>query len=94
MQGRRIFEDAEGWMPRGEPGDYIFSKRSGTWYCTTPNGANGALGNHEVVEHEDGTITVSPSILVHPHWTVNEDGERYQHPGWHGYLRQGRWEEC
>lgn len=41
------------------------------------------LSKHEVTEHEDGTITVSPSILVRD-WRGNQ---------WHGYLERGVWRE-
>ena len=41
------------------------------------------LAGHEVVEHPDGSITVSPSILVTSH--------RGQ---WHGHLERGEWKEC
>lgn len=55
------------------------------WFCTTPNGMLGNLSGHQVTEHEDGTITVSPSILT-----------QSQHQGktWHGYLEKGVWREC
>lgn len=53
------------------------------WRATTPNGMHADLQAHEVVEHDDGTITVSPSIL-----TWQEHGEQ-----WHGYLRRGVWSE-
>jgi hypothetical protein len=43
----------------------------------------GDLSGHEVTEHEDGTISVSPSILIN-------DGRSE----WHGYLRRGVWETC
>jgi hypothetical protein len=36
-----------------------------------------------IIEHEDGTISVTPSILV-----TNHLGS------WHGYLTQGIWKEC
>ncbi|CAN5784593.1 hypothetical protein BH11GEM2_BH11GEM2_26430 [soil metagenome] len=55
----------------------------GTWHAATPNGLIGNLGNHQVTEHEDGTITVSPSILVS---TPGGSGAR-----WHGYLERGVW---
>lgn len=61
----------------------------GNWFgCVPGNGDkfnlfHCNLSKHEVVEHADGTITVSPSILVTSH--------RGQ---WHGYLRAGEWEEC
>ena len=57
------------------------------WYCTTPNGLFGNLSAHRVVEHEDGTITVSPSILV-------TSGHDHKEPSWHGFLERGVWREC
>jgi hypothetical protein len=42
----------------------------------------GNLSGHQVEEHDDGTITVSPSILT-------GRGERQ----WHGYLEHGVWRE-
>lgn len=62
--------------------DYF--KHEGIWYARTPNGLLANLGNHDVIEHEDGTITVSPSILV-------RDGQGGE---WHGYLVRGNWKEC
>src|SRR5258708_16586496 len=38
---------------------------NGTWSVRTPNGRIGSIAKHVVLEHEDGTITVSPSILVY-----------------------------
>jgi hypothetical protein len=38
-----------------------------------------------VVEHEDGTITVSPSILV----STSRDGKPLE--VWHGFLERGVW---
>ena len=57
----------------------------GKWYCVPPNAPDliGNLSGHEVVEHEDGTITVSPSILI---------GDR-RGASWHGYLEHGVWRE-
>ena len=45
----------------------------------------GNLTNHEVKEHEDGTITVAPSILI----GVRESGKEQ----WHGFLEHGVWRE-
>ncbi len=77
-----------------KPGEY--GKANGIWYCCAPApvdkdgfGFHGCLGDgqgvhgHKVTEHEDGTITVSPSILITRH-----DGQ------WHGYLERGVWREC
>lgn len=56
----------------------------GTWMCGVPAPGFGVgnLSKHDVVEHDDGTITVSPSILVE-----TGDGRR-----WHGFLNRGVWE--
>ncbi len=65
------------------PGDY-FQDRDGSWRGESPNGLPVWLKTHAVTEHEDGTITVSPSILV---------GDRGKKQ-WHGYLERGIWREC
>jgi hypothetical protein len=69
-----------------ENGDYAKNPRDGNWYAMTPNGRLGNLASHDVTEHEDGTITVRPSILV----TTGS----YSRPAWHGYLKCGVWTEC
>lgn len=81
MQGRRVYENEEGqlWL---KPGDYGKDARTGHWMARPPKGHTGDLCNHSVVEHEDGTITVVPSILIHGETT------------WHGYLEKGVWREC
>ncbi len=68
-----------------EMGEYGKNEK-GKWYCRppAPGYGTGGLSNHSVSEHEDGTITVSPSILFY-----NHDGS----PGWHGYLKRGVWEQ-
>lgn len=63
-------------------GDYGKSNEDGFWYCRPPGCHMGSLGKHDVVEHKDGTITVSPSILIM--------GEI----SWHGYLEKGVWRAC
>jgi hypothetical protein len=37
----------------------------GVWCAVTTNGRLGSLEGHTVTEHDDKTITVSPSILVY-----------------------------
>ncbi len=82
--GRRVDEwDGSSIL---EKGAYAKSPKDGVWYAMTPNGRLGNLAEHDVVEHDDGTITVSPSILV----TTGS----YDRPPWHGYLRCGVWKEC
>jgi hypothetical protein len=87
MKGRRIYLNAEGRLWPIEPGDYG-QDADGLWYCRAPRGDFlGCLGDgvrhHKVIEHDDGTITVSPSILV-----SNHTGS------WHGFLEHGIWREC
>jgi hypothetical protein len=66
-----------------QPGDYYLYPEAG-WCGVSPNGHAVGLRNHDVAEHEDGTITVSPSILVH--------GDGVQ-GAWHGFLERGVWRE-
>lgn len=68
-----------------QPGTYGRVKaRAGSdelvWHAVTPDGMAANLAAHDVIEHQDGTITVSPSILV-------DNGQR----SWHGYLEHGVW---
>jgi hypothetical protein len=79
MNGTRVYDKG---IHELEPGEYIKGPK-GDWYARTPNGQLGNLGGHQVTEHHDGSITVSPSILV----TGGESNKRY-----HGYLRAGVWE--
>lgn len=83
MKGTRIYPNEEGSLIFAHPGEYGCNQ-DGIWYARVPI-AGVSVGNlkaHTVVEHEDGTITVSPSILV-------------EGPGgqWHGYLERGVWRE-
>lgn len=71
----------------GPPGGYVFvvtEDGSRVLWIKDPAGHVGRLGKHEVTEHEDGTVTVSPSILS----TTATHGH-----DWHGYLERGVWRE-
>ena len=89
-QGRRLPDGAK-WHGEGpdvaKSGDYgrVLLDGEWTWRCRTPNGLGGLLTQHTVTEHDDGTITVEPSILVD--WPHPERPRRY-----HGFLRGGVWE--
>lgn len=89
MKGQRVFVDESGKLNAHKflPGNYGYDPFVKAWYAETPNGHLSCLGGHKVIEHEDGTITVSPSILV----KISEgaDGEVY-----HGFLEKGVWREC
>jgi hypothetical protein len=69
------------------PGEYCQTSHDGEKYyiACTPDGRLANLSKHTIVEHPDGTITVSPSILV---TGGGNDGS------WHGYLDRGVWREC
>lgn len=75
IEGRRVPDDTK-WF---EDGDY--GRVDGVWHARPPGAGLGTLEAHDVTEHEDGTITVSPSILVTGRTT------------WHGYLERGVWRE-
>jgi hypothetical protein len=86
VKGRRL---PDGFDDRPEftwaevlPGDY-WKRRDGSFYLNSPDGEHGAVNERwTVIEHEDGTITVSPSI-----W--------FNTPrGWHGFLKAGIWSKA
>ena len=64
---------------------YWLESNTGTWWIYLPRAGIGRLTKHTVVEHEDGTITVTPSIA---HGYTDEPPER------HGFLTRGEWREC
>lgn len=86
MTGRRRPDETKLWEL--EAGDYC--QHGGAWYVCLPSGVgpckltgHGRDDDWTVAAHDDGTITVSPSI--HDVGTPN---------GWHGYLERGVWREC
>lgn len=84
MKATRVSSISELWGDDGVDGGFCPVTADGrrTWMVRTPNGHMGNLGKHDVTEHEDGTITVSPSILV----SNPQEGEL-----WHGFLERGVW---
>lgn len=69
------------------PGSYmkVLREDGGTWcwYLRSPAGDVCTIGwqfgaAHQIVEHDDGTISVSPSIV-------------FPNGGYHGFLRHGIW---
>ncbi len=86
--GRRIYVPEGGKVSDLEfqPGDYCLHE--GVLWHNLPSPALSAVyrcAKHTITEHEDGTITVSPSIL-----STWGDGAN----NWHGYLERGVWREC
>lgn len=80
MIGKRISM----WASIVPDGSY-WKSGDGGWAGVTPNGLIANLRAHTVAEHDDGTISVTPSIAVN-----NSEGGL----SWHGYLTQGEWIEC
>jgi hypothetical protein len=89
MIGRRVMPDADGCVKSAAvsaPGSYgrstaLFCGRETSqnwWQVTAPDGSGCTLNPsvHAVTEHEDGTITVHPSIVTST---------------WHGWLERGVW---
>jgi hypothetical protein len=70
------------WTSDRQPGEYW---RNGDRWCgITPRfGYFVDLTTWHITEHDDGTITVSPSIFVNPN----------RPESWHGFLEHGVWRE-
>lgn len=89
IQGKRVdcLRDKDGWISLN-PGEYCKDENSVWWvrcpadgdYCAHPITHPSKKERWTVVEHEDGTITASPSIHLVGIW--------------HGYLERGVWREC
>ena len=84
--GKRKQPDDDGHLRLAE-GEYGKNPDDDHWYGRPSGQHMGSFQNHEVVEHEDGTITVTPSILI-----TGYDGDCQVQ--WHGYLERGVWREC
>lgn len=85
MQGNRIVPNPDSELQlsfsRGDYGKDL----QGIWWGRAPRGYLSSLSlSHEVVEHADATITVSPSLIVN-----DIDGNLI----WHGNIERGIWIE-
>lgn len=80
MQGKRVPDGTEPHLLK--IGEYCHWKDR--WWARCPSGDLGNLSGHTVHVHEDGSITVSPSILI----SSRTNGE------WHGWLERGVWRSC
>jgi hypothetical protein len=83
IKGQRVPDETEPHTYAS--GDY--GRWRGSWYVRPPANAEGrsavgAISKHTVVEHEDGSITVDPSILQY----YGEGDVLY-----HGFLQNGMW---
>lgn len=116
MQGRRLpdgfhYRDAQPgdyWKQShggaiDDPATFAPDARGSEWdWCIRdPDGHMGTLGSHRIEEHDDGTITATPSILDPSTYTGDElramgvtsiiSHDRAN--GWHGFLERGVWRE-
>lgn len=87
MQGRRVYPREDGNLYLAE-GDYGFDEKQSIWLVRPPGCHAGSIAKHTVTEHADGTITVSPSILLY-----DSDGQGGFKESWHGYLEGGVWRQ-
>jgi hypothetical protein len=73
------------------PGDYC--RTGGTaWGFRTPNGIYFAIDTadprcHALAEHEDGSVTLSPSVACSP-------GSCGVAEGYHGHIERGVWRDA
>lgn len=83
MQGTRLNDGPHDYA-EVNPGDYWLPEpsRPGEWWFRDPFGWFGRVTTHRVTVHDNGTITVKPSIAPRP-----DDP-----PGsFHGWLTEGVW---
>ena len=81
-QGKRHdLAEGEYALEMGEYGKDL----KGHWFyrVPVPGFGTGGLDKHQITEHENGTITVQPSILCYGSFDKT----------WHGYLEKGVWRE-
>lgn len=95
MKGTRVMPDADGRLRDLLPGEYGHATLSreyikedspcNWWVICAPNGASCSLSPkiHQLVENPDGTLTVTPSILIN-----------FAEPHWHGYLVNGEFKDA
>ena len=82
MIGRRVKVDNDKFNGGLELWDYG-DDGQGNWYGLVPPDMMACMTGHKRTEHEDGTVTFSPSILT-------KDGQGHE---WHGYLEKGVWRQ-
>lgn len=87
MKGNRVYARENGDLYLKE-GEYGFSPRVGCWQVRPFGHHAGSIPKHNIIEHEDSTITVSPSILL-----TDFDEKTGIQIIWHGFLERGEWRE-
>lgn len=96
-QGQRFPDDGALSVLMDTPGAYLLRPRRREMWLCLPNGSlshiwvsegpdQGQDGVWGFTEHDDGTISVSPSIFL-------QAGDSAPHASWHGYLERGVFRE-
>ena len=93
IKARRMADVEEGDLPTDLDDTQISYWKSvnddgslGCWWIYLPRAGAGCLSRHTITEHNDRTISVSPSIGLR-----KAAGHRFQR---HGFLQQGEWHPC
>lgn len=84
MIGKRVDKEPHLLLP----GEYTFWERGGGWYACTPCGNLANLTGHKASVETDGSLTISPSIMV---W-ANRNGGKIEL--FHGWLEKGVWRDA
>lgn len=80
----RLPDQADGDLPEYDPQAFDYWRTaSGTWYLNVPGVGLANLAKHQVCEHPDQTISVTPSIRVWRSATIER----------HGYFERGHWRD-
>src|SRR5207253_672296 len=78
---KRLSVPPEKELPEIDPAVISYWRdAAGLWWIYLPRAGAGVLSQHTVTEHEDGTISVTPSIKLTGHGGVR-----------HGHLTRGQW---
>ena len=104
LKGRRIDEteefDYHATPCPLRPGEYGLDEHK-HWWLRAPSGALGSIDPalHTVTEHEDGSITVVPSLSFERTWVRPETCPPLNFgyspsTWWHGWLQHGVWREA
>lgn len=87
MTARRLEVPEGETLPAFDEAEVSYWKLRGVWYIHLPGPGVGTLVNHTIEEHPDGTISVSPSVLLTRHLLAGDQVR-------HGYLTCGEWRDC
>jgi len=82
MKGKRLVDNLDPKNPK-EYSKYVFPGGSVMWRVMAPNMVTGVLGEENIIEHDDGTISSRGTIYV------QNNTPKY----WVGLIDRGAWKE-